>query len=708
MSTETTVRKGPGILLTAAGTAIVGGIALLANVAAGYSTGRIDMTANKVHTLTEGTKNILSKVKTPTKITYYYTAKGDLPPNLASFAPVIDQVESYIIRICELNPGKVTYVKKAVEQASDEFEEAVNAGIEPQQGSLFCGVQVKSLDDESIIPWVPQYLANNGKEDDQIEYALAKAITEVTKKSRRKVGVLSALPVKGSGGGPAMMMQQQKQPAWAVYEELKATYDVTDIELSQSALPEGLDALLLVHPAGISDELQYSIDQYILKGGRVVAYLDANSLSAANQPGSGPPGMGGGGGVDTASNLSRLLSSWGYTFDTSNIIADPKTAVQISQDSVMPVLMNLGPEAVPEENRGDAVMKGLTNFFAIYAGGFAGSPASGLQQKVYLQTTGSQAMVPVTYASANPGSPDSAKQMKELLYSTKMKAEGLTRPLAFRLSGKFKTAFPDGKPAAKAAPPAGGGSQGPEGEPGTAAPAAAPAAPSVTATTATPPIAVPAPPEVIPAAAPGSVTATSPTILPVTAAPGPAAAAAAPAAPVSDGSLKEGVKEGMVYLVADSDMLFDQVGPIKQSGNIVMALGMIDEATGDTDLMQVRSRGSSMRPFTTLNAIQEDANKKIRDEVKSMQEQVDQVSATINSAKTNKERNQAIMATMKAAQLEQNKLRKLIWEKQKQARKEYEGIVQGMKLKTVLYPLLFIAIAGLAVLFVRKSSTAAH
>ena len=155
-------------------------------------------------------------------------------------------------------------------------------------------------------------------------------------------------------------------------------------------------------------------------------------------------------------------------------------------------------------------------------------------------------------------------------------------------------------------------------------------------------------------------------------------------------------------------MLFDQIGPVAQSHDFALAMNVIDEAAGDSDLMEVRSRGSSVRPFTELNKIRDEANKKIQDDVAKMQEEVNKVAGEISSAKSNKDRNIAIMNTFREAEKKQRELNRAIWQKQKEAKKEFDGIVQSMKARTVLIPLLLILAAGIAVFFVRKSSTAAQ
>lgn len=743
---KSTAPKNRGWLLTAGGTLLVLAIAGTVNIIAGLSSSRLDWTEYKVHTLTDGTRNIVGKVDTDTTLKFFVSPKDQLPPNLR---PLVDQTDSWLARYRELNPKFVRIEKQEVEPATDEEEAAKAAGIEPRGGRFYFGIAVNSLDKSALIDWVPDLLSSDGKEDDKIEYNLSRAISEVNRTKAKTLGLLTPLPVQGNPFGGS-------QP-WAIYQALKSQYDIKTIEATASTIDPALDVLVLIHPAGITEETQFAVDQYLLNGGRVVAFLDSSSLAATTtgrpQPGM-PPGMSPGA-VEPASNLPKLLGAWGYSLDTTNIVADPAYGMNM-QGTSFPVVMEIGPDAVGDKN--DDVIKSLTNFFFIYSGAFSGSPASGLTETVLLKTTDKHSMVPVSYANANPGSPESLRQMQELAY--KLKPEGKQRLLALRLKGNFKTAFPEGKPAPAPKPEGGaapggfpgglpgiipGGPQGAQGDTGTAAPATpapapeippaatTPAAPAPAATAVTPAIEIkPDKPEVTnPATPPGKEPAASailevpttpaappatpaPAPLPVTpdpaapATPGNPAAPAALATPPAEAQLKESKKEGVVYLVADSDILFDQVGPVFNSHDFALAMNMIDQAAGDPDLMQVRGRGSAIRPFSALKKIADDANAKIQKDVEQMQGELAKIQEDINSKKTGKERNAALYKGMVELQQKQRDLNKNIYQKQKEARKEYDQVIFGIKWRNLLIPPLLWLVAGLAVFLIRKTRTAAH
>ena len=235
------------------------------------------------------------------------------------------------------------------------------------------------------------------------------------------------------------------------------------------------------------------------------------------------------------------------------------------------------------------------------------------------------------------------------------------------------------------------------------------------ATATTPVIEVPATAGAAPAPAAGTApAATAPAPLPVT--PNPATAPGAPATPATPGApaapadapLKESKKEGVVYLVADSDILFDQVGPVFNSHDFALAMNMIDQAAGDPDLMQVRGRGSAIRPFSALKKISDDANSKIQKDVEQMQGELTKIQEEINSKKSGKERNAAIFKGMDEFKQQQIALNKKIYQKQKEARKEYDTVILGIKRRNLLIPPLIWLAIGLTVYVVRKARTAAH
>ena len=717
-------------LFTSIGTLVVAGIFIALNWFFGLSSANLDFTEYKVHTLSEGTTGILKRVDTDVTVQLYVSPTDDLMPQ---FRPVVGQVEGWLQRYHEMQPNFIKIQKFVVEPASDEEQAATTAGLQPQRNQYF-GIAITCLDKTSLIPWVPALMAPF-VDQDRIEFGLSAGITEVTSVKKKVVGLMSALQLSGN----AMPFGGRGQPAWAIYEAIKSQYEVKPVELTTTKIDDGIDVLLMVHPAGITDEAQWAVDQYLLGGGRVIAFLDSYNLIASQsgqqQPGM-PPGMSPGA-IPTTSNLAKLLGAWGYTYEGDKIVADMGYATAMGPGTSSPLLLTLGTDGVHKDSE---VTKQLSDFWLIFSGAFTGTPAAGITEKVLLTTSVKNQLVDTSYASSNPGSPQGQAQIERLIRS--FKPEGKQRLLAVQLSGKFKTGFPEGKPAPPPpAPPGGaggmqglppglnfGGPQGAPGDPGApaapaeaVAPAPAPAAPApapapeapaapAPAAAAAPVEVTTAPAEVVtaPAAAPEAL------LPPPTTAPGaPGAPPAPPVAPAGDPNqpapLKESAKDGLVFLVADTDMLADVLTPqILQNSNLPFALNLVDQAAGDKDLMSIRSRGSSRRPFDTLNNIRSEANERIKNDIESMNKEVEKLNTDISAQKTGKDRNAALFAGLKTMETKQREISKKIYEKQKEANKEVKAKENRIQWLNILVMPCLIAGLGLAVYILRKVKTSAR
>jgi ABC-type uncharacterized transport system involved in gliding motility auxiliary subunit len=163
----------------------------------------------------------------------------------------------------------------------------------------------------------------------------------------------------------------------------------------------------------------------------------------------------------------------------------------------------------------------------------------------------------------------------------------------------------------------------------------------------------------------------------------------------------------MVYLVGDSDMIAD-IQPNMMSSNFALAMGMVDQAAGDRDLLEVRGRGAATRPFSALKKIIDEANQRIRKDVETWQGDLQKAQTEIQTITNSKERAIANIQARKDLKAKVEKLNKQIYNAQKEAKKEYDGVIFGIKWKNVFLPPLLVALAGIAVFVIRKFRTAAH
>ena len=419
------------IFYSLAGVAIMLVILVAANVIIGAFPARVDLTQEKAYTLSAGTKAVLKKLDTPVTIRFYCTQSQNATPETVYLKDYARKVEDLLHEYRQV-AGRNLVIKKFDAQPDSDAEDSARMdGIEaqplPGNDRFYLGLAVSLADQRVAIP----FLAPNREK--LLEYDLTRAITRVFSPEKATVGVMSSLAVFGGAANP-MMMQRGQQPdaPWTIIQQLKQDFNVKHLELDAAKIDDDVKVLLLIHPKGISDRTQYAIDQFVLRGGKLIAFLDPVSAFAARQQN---PAMAGGGG---ASSLDKLLKAWGIQFDTSKVVADMDFKMQLRNQNGQPVeaptWLGLTREGI---NRDDIVTSQIDNLWLPMCGAFTGAPAAGLKETVLLQSSKDAELTESFMA-----------QMGGDSIMNNFKATGATYDLAIRLTGKFKTAFPDGPPAA--------------------------------------------------------------------------------------------------------------------------------------------------------------------------------------------------------------------------------------------------------------------
>jgi ABC-type uncharacterized transport system involved in gliding motility auxiliary subunit len=414
-------------LYSSLGVAAMFGIIVLIYALASNVNKRIDLTAERAYTLSAGTRAILSKLDTPVQIRFYCT-RGDnrMPVMLKTYA---QRVEDLLGEFRQASKGQIEIQKLDPAPDSDAEDSARLDGIEGQarmEGEPFyLGVSVSMLDQKQALPFL------SPDRERLLEYDLARALSRVISTTKPVIGVMSPLPYGGQPMNPMMMrMGQQGQQPWVLISELKRDFTVKDVSLAAEEIPADIKVLVLIHPKGISDAAQYAIDQFVLRGGKLVAFLDPLSVLDRSAAGN-PMGMN----MGSQSSLDKLLSAWGIAFDGSKVVAD-LDFVGRTREGRQPAVLALNEKAT---NREDIVSAESNNLIFAFAGAFSGTPAEGLKQTILAHSSkNSQLVEPM---SAQFGG---EKLVKDFVSSN------TEHTLALRLTGKFKTAFPDGKPKAAA------------------------------------------------------------------------------------------------------------------------------------------------------------------------------------------------------------------------------------------------------------------
>jgi len=400
---------------------------------------RADLTEAGLFTLSPGARAIAASPQEPVTLTFYYSSK------LARGNPGI---QSYALRVRELleeferqSRGKVVLRTVDPEPFSDEEDRAVQAGLAPvpmgPSENLYLGlVGTNTLDDQEIIPFF------DSRQERFLEYDVSKLIYVLSHPKKKVIGLMSSLQMEGMMFDP-MTGQPTRQPPWQIVREMRSFYEVKSVPPDTDRIPDDIDVLMVVHPKNLSERAQYAIDQHVLRGGRLVLFLDPFC------EGDQPPGMNPleAMNVKRDSNLPRLLNAWGVEMVEQRVAGDLKYAIPVvvgAQNRPEQVSFVAWLSVKPETmNRDDAVMAQISLMNFASPGILQNSEAGPLELAPLVQTSEQSQMLDVAQFVLMP---DPKAMLRDF------KPSGERRTLAARLKLRdgavLRTAFPDGKPAA--------------------------------------------------------------------------------------------------------------------------------------------------------------------------------------------------------------------------------------------------------------------
>ena len=398
------------------------------NIIASFAKYRFDLTAEKLFTLSNGTKQILQELDTPVQIRFYATRDDKVMP--PQFKTHVRLVEDLLDEFRRSSDGKIKIEKFDPQPDSDAEDSARLDGVESQALSLteriYLGLAVSMLDETVPIPFL------DPSREEHLEYEIIRAVSQVMTVEETVVGVMSSLPVFGANPMMARMGQAQRQSPWVVIEQLQQLFEVRQIEMTAESIDEEVTVLIVIHPKAITETTEYALDQFLLRGGNLLVFLDSLAfIDIQPSPNNmmGPP--------PSTSNLPNLLKAWGLEFDSGKVVADLSFAKEISFGQGVPAQIQPAVLFVNDNgiNRSNVVTAQIDQLLMPFAGAFSGEPLEGLEQTVLIQSTEQSQLVDGFMARL------SGQQIARDFAS-----EDKKRPIALRLDGKFKTAFAEGKP----------------------------------------------------------------------------------------------------------------------------------------------------------------------------------------------------------------------------------------------------------------------
>jgi len=392
---------------------------------------RVDLTANNLYTLGDGTQAVLDDIDEPINLYFFFSneATANLPSLRTYSTRVREMLEEFAARAPE---GKLVLNVVDPQPFSEEEDRAEQLGLQSAmvgQGGEAVYFGLAGTNSVGTSDRIPIF---DPRKESFLEYDIARLVYNLATTDKTVVGLLSSAPI---GGGFDPLSQQPAQP-WVVVEQAKQLLEVRTLPASVLSIDDDVDVLWIVHPAMLDDSTLYAIDQFVMRGGRALVFVDPNAEALA---GPDPSGLGIGGSAST-STLGRLFDAWGVKFDTANVVADNRYGLSISS-RFQPVrhigLIGLDAAALSQD---DPITSGLGTVNFGIAGHFELAEGAKATLTPLIKSSVESELMP---AERFQFLPDPEELLKGFTPS------GKEYTLAARLSGPLSSAFPDGPPAAE-------------------------------------------------------------------------------------------------------------------------------------------------------------------------------------------------------------------------------------------------------------------
>ena len=441
-------------LLSVGGLFLVLGLFLAANLLFNtlLRSSRMDLTENKLYTLSSGTKSVVSKLNEPVKLKYYFSKK--LAGEAGALLGYSDRVRELLEEVASHSNGNVTLEVYDPEPFSEEEDRAVGYGLQgvPVNAGgekLYFGLAgTGTLDQEEVIPFFQQ------SQEESLEYDITKLVYNLSNPKKRVIGMITKLPVEGD------MMERMRNPRaepeeWFILEQIRGQFELRTIGDGVDKIEDGIDVLLVIHPQQLSQETLFAIDQYTLGGGKVLAFVDPHCevQEVREDPQNPMQSMM----ADRSSTLGPLFDAWGIQMKADELAADRATALRVNnggQPIEYLVWMGLRHDK-GNFSTADFVTSQLETVNIASSGILSKAENGTTEITPLIETTRESQRIQKTMIQFGP---DPAR----LIQSYKSGEEKLM--LAARISGAVKTAFPNGNPK-PAEPPADGAAPAPVPEP---------------------------------------------------------------------------------------------------------------------------------------------------------------------------------------------------------------------------------------------------
>jgi len=428
-------------LFSKAGLAVIAVVTVLAvAIISSLPSLRIDLTEDNLYSLSDGTRNIVANLQTPIELMFFYSesATEDIP-----------QIRSYGTRVQELlneivlaSNGRLSLNVIDPEPFSEDEDLATEFGIQAvpvTQGgqAIYFGLVAAQEESAVVNPALGRAAETmpliRPDQEQFLEYEFMKLVSKVNNPDLQVVGLLTELDIDG-GFDP---IAGQATPQWMIMDIIRQLYAVQRVDYAASEIDEEIDILMIVHPQGLSQQTLYAVDQFVMRGGKTMLFLDPNADSLVSRSQQGnliPAGM--------SSELPGLLEAWGIDFPADKVLTDNELALRVSMGQGQRPIAHLGMLGVQRNflTQNDIVTSRLETINLSSTGVIrAREGASTRFEPLITSSTDTMLMDAAILEDVTDPS---------ILFD-EFVSEGISHTIAARISGVIETAFPDGRPVAE-------------------------------------------------------------------------------------------------------------------------------------------------------------------------------------------------------------------------------------------------------------------
>lgn len=291
---------------------------------------RLDVTEQQLFTMSDGTHNILENMTQPVEIELFFSAAASKDfTSLRSYAQRVQELlQEYVL----ISNGMISFKVIDPEPFSENEDRAAALGLQAipvgvGSDSLYFGLVAKTAQDEQVLPFIQP------DRETFLEYELTQLIYGL-QNEQPVIGLISGLDVQGGFD----YQSGRQTPPWMTLDQAEQLYQFRSLNSDIDAVDADIDLLILIQPHELTESTLYAIDQFVLRGGRLLVMLDP----IAEQGGQNPMAVNAEGDLQEALNMQPLLDAWGVSFDASKALLDQDHGLVVNQGVGRPPVRHLG------------------------------------------------------------------------------------------------------------------------------------------------------------------------------------------------------------------------------------------------------------------------------------------------------------------------------------------------------------------------------